>query len=115
MLGAVDGEHLGGYASTSTLLTTMVTELAEVLRGRRPGADTTQEQLRQRSWWTGPDVYVVVDDYDLVVTPAGNPLIGLLEFLPQARDVGLHVILARRSGGASRALYEPLIDRKSVV
>ena len=30
--------------------------------------------------------------------------------LAQARDVGLHVVVARRSGGASRALYEPVIQ-----
>ena len=29
---------------------------------------------------------------------------------PQARDVGLHVVVARRTGGASRALYEPVIQ-----
>ena len=30
--------------------------------------------------------------------------------MPQARDTGLHVAVARRSGGASRALYEPVIQ-----
>ena len=30
--------------------------------------------------------------------------------LAQARDVGLHLVVARRSGGASRALYEPVIQ-----
>jgi len=67
--------------------------------------------LRTRSWWSGPDVYVIVDDYDLVATQANNPLTPLVEFLAQAKDVGLHVIIARRSGGAGRALYEPLIAR----
>jgi DNA segregation ATPase FtsK/SpoIIIE, S-DNA-T family len=54
---------------------------------------------------------VLVDDYDLVSTGPSNPLLPLLDFLPQARDIGLHVILARRSGGASRALYEQVIQR----
>jgi S-DNA-T family DNA segregation ATPase FtsK/SpoIIIE len=35
----------------------------------------------------------------------------LLEFLPQSKDIGLHVIVARRVGGAARALYEPVIAR----
>ena len=30
--------------------------------------------------------------------------------MAQARDVGLHIAVARRSGGASRALYEPVIQ-----
>jgi S-DNA-T family DNA segregation ATPase FtsK/SpoIIIE len=59
-------------------------------------------------------VYVLVDDYDLVA-PAGstatNPLLPLVEFLAQAKDVGLHVVVARRSGGAGRALFDPLLGR----
>ena len=34
----------------------------------------------------------------------------LVPLLAQARDVGLHLAVARRSGGASRALYEPVIQ-----
>ena len=34
----------------------------------------------------------------------------LQPLLAQARDVGLHLAVARRSGGASRALYEPVIQ-----
>jgi S-DNA-T family DNA segregation ATPase FtsK/SpoIIIE len=74
-----------------------------------PSPDASQAQLRTRSWWSGPDIYIVVDDYDLVVTATANPLIELLEYLPYARDVGLHLIIARRSGGATRALFEPLL------
>ena len=51
----------------------------------------------------------MVDDYDLVATPAGNPLAAILEYLPYARDLGLHLVVARRSGGAARALFEPLL------
>jgi len=29
--------------------------------------------------------------------------------LGQARDLGFHVLLARRSGGASRAMFEPFL------
>ena len=35
----------------------------------------------------------------------------LEDLLPQARDIGLHVILTRRAGGASRAIYEPVLQR----
>jgi S-DNA-T family DNA segregation ATPase FtsK/SpoIIIE len=71
----------------------------------------TPEELRNRTWWSGPEVFLIVDDYDLVTSQNGNPLSVLLEFLPQARDIGLHLILARRSGGAGRALYEPVLQR----
>jgi DNA segregation ATPase FtsK/SpoIIIE, S-DNA-T family len=52
---------------------------------------------------------VLVDDYDLVVTPAGNPLAVVLEYLPHARDLGLHLVVARRSAGVERAMFEPLL------
>lgn len=70
----------------------------------------TPEQLRSRSWWTGAEVYVIVDDYDLVSTTTGNPLQPLVPLLAQAGDVGLHLVLARRSGGAGRAMYEPVLQ-----
>src|SRR5690606_9272577 len=78
---------------------------------RRPGPDVTAEQLRARSWWEGPELFVLVDDYDLVAAGGRNPLQPLLEYLAQARDVGLHVVLARRCGGAGRALYDPIVQR----
>ena len=40
----------------------------------------------------------MVDDYDLVAAGMENPLAPLVEYLAQARDVGLHVLLARRTG-----------------
>ena len=70
----------------------------------------TPDQLRNRSWWTGAEVFVVVDDYDLVATPQSSPVSSLQPLMAQARDVGLHVVVARRTGGASRALYEPVIQ-----
>ena len=69
------------------------------------------EQLRDRSWWAGPELFFLVDDYDLVAGSSSNPLQSLVDLLPQARDIGLHLVVARRSGGAARALYEPLLQR----
>ena len=111
MLGVVETDHLAGYAASAQVLTTMIAEVAGYLAKRMPGPDVTQEQLRNRSWWSGPEIYVVIDDYDLVATAGGNPVLPLLDLLAQAKDVGLHLVIARRSGGAARALYEPVIAR----
>ncbi len=35
---------------------------------------------------------MLVDDYDLVAAGADNPLLPLLEFLAQGRDIGLHLV-----------------------
>jgi S-DNA-T family DNA segregation ATPase FtsK/SpoIIIE len=107
LLGVVEGPHLAGYSTSSQTSVGMLAEVADYLGQRLPPSDITPAQLRERSWWTGPEIYVVVDDYDMVASH--NPLVPLLEYLPQARDIGLHVIVARRAGGASRALYDPVL------
>ena len=110
LLGTVTGDHLAGYAPSAPVLGPMIGHLVQVLRERMPGPDITQAELRRRDWWTGPELYVVVDDYDLVAG-GDNPLIALAEFLPQAKDLGLHLIVARRTGGAARALFDPVLGR----
>lgn len=109
LLGVVESEHLGGYAISPAALAGMVPDLLDLLSKRMPPPGATQEELRAGSWWSGPDVYVVVDDYDLVCGPAGNPLAPITEYLPYATELGFHLVIARRSGGAERAFFEPLL------
>lgn len=109
LLGVVESDHLGGYAISPAALRVLLPDVLDQLQHRMPPPDVTQAQLRDRSWWCGPEIYLVVDDYDLVAAPAGNPLLEVLEYLPHARDLGLHLIVARRSGGAARGLFEPLL------
>ncbi|MGO4342256.1 type VII secretion protein EccCa [Pedococcus sp. 2YAF34] len=110
LLGEIPDEYLRDYFTTEEQATQNIAELATYLRSRLPGPDVTPEQLRNRSWWTGAEVFVLVDDYDLVVTSAGSPLAALVPLLAQAGDVGLHLVLTRRSGGASRASYEQVMQ-----
>ncbi|WP_449385758.1 type VII secretion protein EccCa [Cellulomonas soli] len=110
LLGEVPEEYLAGYLTTQQQATTELAGLADYLRTRLPGPDVTPEQLRNRSWWSGAEVFVLVDDYDLVATTTGNPVAALVPLLAQARDVGLHLVLTRRSGGAGRAMYEPVLQ-----
>ncbi|MFD3870689.1 type VII secretion protein EccCa [Streptomyces sp. NPDC058623] len=111
LLGALPEDHLLEYAPTANSLHLHMEALVGVFSRRQPPADVTPQQLRDRSWWTGPDVFVIVDDYDLVATGQGNPLAALTEFLPFARDTGVRFVIARSSAGASRALYEPFMQR----
>jgi ESX secretion system protein EccC len=111
LLGVVEpnSEHLGGYLVAADAVGAVLPRLAEWLRGRVPPPNATPMQLRTRSWWSGPEIYVLIDDYDLVGTHRSDPLMPLVEFLPQAKDLGLHLVVARRSGGATRAMFEPLL------
>jgi S-DNA-T family DNA segregation ATPase FtsK/SpoIIIE len=110
LLGEVPEDYLLNYLTSAAQAQPALKELATYLESRIPGPDVTPEQLRNRSWWTGAEVFVVVDDYDLVATQQTSPVALLQPLLAQARDVGLHLLVARRSGGASRALYEPVIQ-----
>jgi S-DNA-T family DNA segregation ATPase FtsK/SpoIIIE len=111
LLGVVEPESelLGGYVASADEVGEVMPRLTERLRQRMPPSNATPVQLRNRSWWSGPEIYVVIDDYDLVGTDGANPLSPLVKVLPHARDVGLHLLVARRCGGAARAMYEPLL------
>jgi DNA segregation ATPase FtsK/SpoIIIE, S-DNA-T family len=103
--------HRIGYGMQAQPTLDLMHSVAGYMEKRLPGPEVTAKDLRDRSWWTGPELFVLVDDYDLVAAGPVNPLTPLLEYLPQARDLGLHMVLTRRAGGAGRALYEPVIQR----
>jgi S-DNA-T family DNA segregation ATPase FtsK/SpoIIIE len=111
LLDVTPSSHLAEYVPMSNAMDHHVQALADLMQRRTPTAEVTAQQLRERSWWRGPTVFLVVDDYDLVSTSSGNPLEGLTEMLPFARDVGVRFIIARNTAGAGRATYEPFIQR----
>jgi S-DNA-T family DNA segregation ATPase FtsK/SpoIIIE len=110
LLDAADTAHRIGYAASSPAAASLVNDAREALLERLPSASLTAAELRARSWWKGSDLYLIVDDYDLVAG-ATNPLLPIVDLLPQARDIGLHVVLARSAGGAGRAMFEPVVQR----
>lgn len=112
LLGLIPDEYLIGYATSSGTVQEMVRLTVDAMVKRLPGGDITPEQLRARSWWSGPELFILVDDYDLVApNPHDNPLAPLLEYMTQGRDIGLHLVVTRRSGGAARAMFDPVIAR----
>ncbi len=110
LLGEVPEDYLLNYLTSATQATPTIKDLAAYLESRIPGPDVTPDQLRTRSWWKGAEVYVVIDDYDLVSTQQSSPIAPLQPLMAQSRDVGLHVVVARRSGGAGRASYEAVLQ-----
>ncbi|WP_327724981.1 type VII secretion protein EccCa [Streptomyces europaeiscabiei] len=111
LLGVTPPSHLAEYIPMSNQMQHHMDALADLMQRRTPTADVTPEQLRNRSWWHGPTVFVIVDDYDLVSASSGNPLSGLTDMLPFARDVGVRFIIARSTAGAGRAGYEAFTQR----
>ncbi|MER6943405.1 type VII secretion protein EccCa [Nonomuraea sp. NPDC000554] len=103
-------EHRIGYAASSAAAAELINNARGALLKRLPPADLTPDQLRTRSWWQGSDLYIIVDDYDLVAGTT-NPLLPLADLMPQARDIGLHLIVARQMGGIGRAMFDPIITK----
>ncbi|WP_291313185.1 type VII secretion protein EccCa [Corynebacterium sp. UBA2622] len=101
-LGRAPEEKVAAYAGSASAAVDALAATATTLTQRLPGAEVTAEQLARRSWWEGPDIWVVLDDLELLPDEALRPLIPLL---PHARDIGLHVVAARKFGGVARALY----------
>jgi DNA segregation ATPase FtsK/SpoIIIE, S-DNA-T family len=110
LLDASEVPHQIGYATSSVAASSLLADVQEAMAARLPPPGLSADELRSRSWWKGSDLFLIVDDYDLVAG-AQNPLLVLLELLPQARDIGLHVVLARSAGGAGRAMFDPVIQR----
>jgi S-DNA-T family DNA segregation ATPase FtsK/SpoIIIE len=111
LLDAVSTPHKIAHGFSSNHAGPIVKNVVEAMTRRLPPSDITPDRLRARDWWTGADLYFIIDDYDLVATGVNNPLLPLLEFVPQARDIGLHLVIARAMGGASRAMFEPIVQR----
>lgn len=111
MLEAVSPDHLLEYAPMASAMDVHMNAIATFMEKRAPKPDITPQQLRDRSWWNGPELFVIIDDYELVAINLTNPLSVLVEHLPFARDVGVKFIIARSSAGASRSMYESFMQR----
>ena len=102
-----DHPMVAAYGGSTDAAKAALADTATTLTGRLPGSDITAEQLAARNWWTGPDIYVVVDDLELVGEENLRPLLPLI---PHAHDIGLHIIAARKFGGTGRALLAPFLS-----
>ncbi|WP_026422041.1 type VII secretion protein EccC [Actinokineospora inagensis] len=111
LLDSVPEEYRHGVAVAAGPAAELIRPLAAELKTRVPGADIAPSRLRERDWWSGPEYFVVVDDYDLLNNGAGGPLDPLVELLPQAGDIGLHVVLARAAAGSGRMSMDAVVRR----
>lgn len=114
LLEAVPESHLlpaGGINRNHDSLVESVKALAANLTKRLPPADVTPAQLRQRSWWTGPDVVLLVDDWHMIVAAGGmmSPMAPLAPLLPAAADIGLHIVVTCQMSQAHRATMDKFV------
>ncbi|MFC9229421.1 type VII secretion protein EccCa [Streptomyces decoyicus] len=108
--GAIPEEFNGGYAYNAKLCAGLATAVCTELDKRLPDDGAGLEDLEPGSWGGGPRIVVLVDDYDILTTAGQEPLAPFLPYIPSAVDIGLHFVLTRRVAGASRGIYEPLVQ-----
>jgi S-DNA-T family DNA segregation ATPase FtsK/SpoIIIE len=111
LFDAVPPQYQHGYAVSAPVAKQIVTDVTAVLRERVPGPDITPDRLHRRDWWSGPEFFLFIDDYDLLASSVNSPFQALVEFLPQAGDIGLHIVLARGAAGSMRTGMDPLLRR----
>nr|WP_203837104.1 type VII secretion protein EccCa [Actinoplanes humidus] len=110
---AITPDYQVGFGFTGDKLHELAGQASVSMNRRVPGQDISSERMRRRDWWEGPELFVVVDDYDLMTkgTGMGSSLDPLLPLLAQGIYIGLHVIIARSTSGAMRAMMDPVIRR----
>jgi S-DNA-T family DNA segregation ATPase FtsK/SpoIIIE len=112
LLDSVPEAYRLGYAVSLDVVRQVVDGAARAMHERLPPADLPPERLSARDWYTGPRLYLLVDDYDLVAgSTMANPFGPLLDYLAQSTEIGLHLVVARSATGVSRGLSEPLLRR----
>lgn len=112
LLEKIPSDYLIGYVGSAAGSVAIAEQTAAVLRSRLPGPEVTPQQLVERSWWSGKEVFVIVDDYELVSDEMNNPLSCFADLVNPASDIGLHIVLTRNSAGIGRALFsDPIISR----
>ena len=100
--------YLGGYASNARVCAGLASGVANELDGRMP--DEGDQADAEESHFDGPHVVVLVDDYHLLTAAGQQPLTPFLPFVPAGRDIGLHFVVTLPAAGASRGLYDPLLQ-----
>ncbi|MEU5479071.1 type VII secretion protein EccCa [Streptomyces mirabilis] len=106
--GAVPEPYRGGYAHNAKLAAALATGIATELEKRLPET-ADPDAVGTEPTFTGPRIVILVDDYDILTTAGQQPLAPFLPYISSAQDIGLHFVIARRTAGSSRALYEPLL------
>ncbi|MEV1019285.1 type VII secretion protein EccCa [Streptomyces sp. NPDC050264] len=112
LVDAVPEEYRIGHVISLDNLTETVEGAARALKTRVPGADIAPGRMRRCDWWTGPRLFILVDDYDMVAGNSfQNPFEPLFQHLTLGFEMGLHLVVARSAMGAGRGMSDGLVRR----
>lgn len=87
---------LGGYAADRKSHEKILTPVVDVLKARQPGESVTARQMRDRAWWSGPEIFVIADPVNALATGSGfsygtgsGVIDQFAELLVERNDVGV--------------------------
>jgi DNA segregation ATPase FtsK/SpoIIIE, S-DNA-T family len=73
---------------------------------------SVQIRTNRANWWSGPDLFLIVDDYELCfsfqkqTSPSHHSSIS-----SPRHKIRIHIVLARGFDGAGRSMFDPLLAR----
>jgi S-DNA-T family DNA segregation ATPase FtsK/SpoIIIE len=107
-----------GYVVSDEDLQDTIRMLSALMAKRRPGDDATVEQLQNRTYFTGKEIYVVIDNFFRLSTG----FVGRTDFddeqlgpesvtrlLQSGVDLGVHFIVSDDTGFADRVKASPFL------
>lgn len=95
------------YATTRDQTAAPVEMLMKILQKRLPNMeDLDPRALKDRSWFDGPEVFVIVDGYNRIGSSSGvmSPIDQLAPGLGAATDLGVHMIMSTSGTGLANNL-----------
>lgn len=105
-MAAVQGAT--GYFTEHPEIRTLFQQIA-IGSKKQKAAIPSDAQSRARTAFQGKRTFLFIDDLHMLSggSPTENPLAPLLEFIPGARDIGLHLIVAHTSASWTRYNTNP--------
>jgi S-DNA-T family DNA segregation ATPase FtsK/SpoIIIE len=113
LVDAVPEDYRLGHAVSIDALKDLVGGCARAIKTRVPGQDISPARMRLADWWSGPRLFILVDDYDMIggSNAFDHPFAPLFDHLSLGHEVGLHLVVVRSATGAGRGLNDQLLRR----
>jgi type VII secretion protein EccCa/type VII secretion protein EccCb len=109
LLTVLGSDYVEKFAYNLDGVAAMMDELAAALARREPPPGLSAEELLSRSWWSGPEIFLIIDDIQQLPAGFDSPLHKAAPWVTRAADVGLHVFVTRTFGGWSSAGSDPML------
>jgi S-DNA-T family DNA segregation ATPase FtsK/SpoIIIE len=101
-----------GHAVSIDALKDLVDGAARAVKTHVPGPGNPPSRTRLCYWWTGPRLFILTDDYDMIGTgPMTESFAPLLDHLALGFKVRVHLVVARSASRAGRGLNDALLSR----